>query len=453
MKLFGFEITRAKKALNQPYDRGWTTIWESYAGAWQQNVTVDVTAVPSHPIVWSCATLIAGDIGKLALRLMRKRGQIWVEEENPAYSPVLRRPNGYQLRQSFVEHWMLSKLFRGNSYALKERDARGVVRALHVLHPDDVQPLIAPSGDVFYQLRSNDLAKLGKDIPAAPASEIIHDRWNCLYHPLLGVSPIYAAGVAATAGLKIGENATNFFGNQARPNGILTAPGQIADETAKRLKEHWETEYGGSNAGKKVAVLGDGLKWEPLTMTAVDAELVKQAEMTDKAICAAFHVPGHKVGVGPMPTHDNIEAFELQYYGQCLQPLIESFEAHLDDGLSLASDLCTEFDLEGLLRMDTPRKVDAAQKMVGAGFLSPNEARERFGLTPVTGGDTPYMQQQNYSLEALAKRDAKDPLADPGPNPQSATPEVEENEDDEDVEMAFAAEVIRWKAVDEYSVA
>ena len=42
-----------------------------------------------------------------------------------------------------------------------------------------------------------------------------------------------------------------------------------------------------------------------------------------------------------------------------------------------------------------------------------NEAPQVFGYGPVAGGDTPYMQQQNFSLAALAARDATQPLATP----------------------------------------
>ena len=68
-----------------------------------------------------------------------------------------------------------------------------------------------------------------------PADEIIHDRFNCLFHPLVGISPLYAAKLAANQGLRIQENSALFFGNMSRPSGILTAPEQISDETAERL--------------------------------------------------------------------------------------------------------------------------------------------------------------------------------------------------------------------------
>ena len=89
------------------------------------------------------------------------------------------------------------------------------------------------------------------------------------------MSPIFAAGLAATQGLHIQSNSATFFKNGSNPGGVLTAPGAISDETAARLKVAWSTNYSGENAGK-VAVLGDGLKYEAMAVTATDAQLIEQ---------------------------------------------------------------------------------------------------------------------------------------------------------------------------------
>ena len=448
MRLFGFEITRTKrKSMFSSIDsRGgwWPVVYESRTGAWQTDTELSVDLAYAYYVVWSCATLIAGDVGKLGLNLMRRSGKVWEEFDNPAYSPVLRKPNHYQTRQKFVESWMFSKLLRGNAYILKQRDARGVVTALYPLHPDRVHPLVAPNGDVYYQIDRDDLARQPRDIAAAPASEVIHDPMYTLFHPLVGVSPLYACALAASQGLAIQKNGAKFFGNAAQPGGTLTAPAQISDETAQRLKREWEANYSGDKVGR-VAVLGDGLKFESMTMTALDAQLVQQAELSDKAICSAFHVPAYKVGVGQLPAHDNIEALDQQYYSQCLQVLIESFEAHLDEGLSLGREYRTEFDLRDLLRMDSTRKADSVIKLVGSGVLSPDEAREQFNLGTVKGGATPYLQQQNYSLAALDERDRNQPFAaPPAPAPE---PEEDDEEEEAEVEMAVSRLSLRLKAL------
>src|SRR4029077_18642801 len=159
------------------------------------------------------------------------------------------------------------KLVHGNTYVLKQRDQRGVVNALYVLDPQRVQPLDASDGSVWYQVSRDDLVGLTETpVPEAiPAREIIHDRMMAPFHPLCGVSPIFAAALPALRGLGIERTSELFFRNGSAPGGVLTAPGKISDETAARLKAYWETNFSGQNVGK-VAVLGDSLKYEAMSV-------------------------------------------------------------------------------------------------------------------------------------------------------------------------------------------
>ena len=358
----------------------------------------------------TCISLIANDIAKLRLRLVRQDDEgIWLEAESSAFSPVLRRPNRYQNRIQFIAQWVISKLVHGNTYVLKQRDQRGVVTALYILHPLRV----APDGSVYYQLMHDVLSALQDDRLVVPAKEVIHDVNFAPYHPLCGISPIYACGLAATQGLEIQRSSTRFFERGAKPAGVLTAPGHINEATAMRLKEYWEANFTGENAGR-TAVLGDGLTYEPMIVNPHDAQLIDQLKWTAETVCSAFHVPAYMVGVGSAPTYNNIEALNQQYYSQCLQSLIENIELLLDEGLELPKPYGTEFDLDDLLRMEAT-KVKAAADAVGSGTMAPNEARRRyFDLGPTEGGESPYLQVQNYSLAALAKRDQNSTPVTPG---------------------------------------
>jgi HK97 family phage portal protein len=303
---------------------------------------------------------------------------------------------------------------------------------------------VAPDGSVYYELRTDNLAGLPDQV-TVPASEIIHDSMNCLYHPLCGVSPIFACANAALQGLNIQRNSQQFFQNGSNPGGIITAPGKIADTQAQRIKDYWETNYTGSNVGK-VAVLGDGMTYATVAVSAEDSQLIDQLKWSAENVCTAFHVPPYKIGVGTLPQVNNVEALNQEYYSQALQIHIESIELHLDEGLGLAEanqELGTEFDLNDLLRMDTATKARTWGELVKMAIASPNEARFVFNLPPVKGGETPLAQQQNFSLEALAKRDAKDdPFATtPAPAPAGDKPKPEDEDEDEDEgEDAVASE-------------
>jgi len=431
MRLLGFNISRAKtaqKAISPVPQggRGWWSILESYPGAWQQNVEIKFDSVLSNHADFACRTLIASDIAKLRIKLVSKDSNgIWSETSNPAYSPVLRKPNDWQTRIQFMESWVLSKLQRGNAYILKQRDGRGVVVKLYVLNPDLVTPLVSDSGAVFYQLNTDALSGVDQFI-VVPAREIIHDRFNCFFHPLVGLSPIFAGGLAAMQGLAIQNDSALFFQNGAQPGGVLTAPGAIEDATAKRVKDYWDSSFSGKNSGK-VAVLGDGLKYEAMRAKSTDSQLIEQLKWTAEVICSTYHVPPYKIGVGQMPTNNNVQSLNVEYYSQCLQRLMEDIELCLDEGLGTGETLGTEFDQDGLLRMDSLSLMETLDK--ASGIMTIDEKRRKLDLKPVIGGDSVYLQQQNYSLAALAKRDAQaDPFGTaPAPEPPpAATPEPPE---------------------------
>ena len=453
MRVFGFEITRAATnahPIASPRGSGGAVsgVREPYTGAWQSNVELRADVALAYFAVFACTTLIASDIGKIRLRLVAQDDDgIWSETTSASFSPVLRKPNRYQTINKFVEQWIVSKLTQGNTYALKQRDARNVVIALYVLDPSRVMPLVTPDGAVYYSLSPDTLAGMeaGSSI-VVPASEIIHDLMVPLFHPLIGVSPIFACGLAASQGLSIQNNSTTFFANGSNPGGVLTAPGAISDEQADAMKTRWTSGFSGANAGK-VAVLGQGLTYTPLTLTAVESQLIEQLKWTAETVCSCFHVPPYMIGVGPPPPYANVEPLVQQYYSQCLQTLITAFEVSLDEGLELPTPYGTEFDVDDLIWMDTATKTKAAQDSIGSGAVSPNEARKKYyGLGPVPGGDTPYMQQQYYSLASLAERDAADPFAKPPtPAPPALPPTPNPNPDDAAIKAAFFLK--DWSAV------
>jgi HK97 family phage portal protein len=419
----------------------WTVIRESFTGAWQRNVDIKTDTVLTYSAVFACVTLIASDIAKLRWRLVEETEDgIWKETESPSFSPFIRKANRYQTSGKYIEQYITSKLIHGNTYVLKQRDARGVVTNGYVLDPTRVTPLVSPDGSVFYQLKRDDLSGLRQDSVTVPAKEIIHDTMVALYHPLIGVSPIYACGLAATQGLAIQNNSQKLFTNGSIPGGSLTSPHAISDETAARLATYWNENFTGDNVGK-IAVLGDGLEFKHFTWNAVDMQLIDQLKWTGETVCTCFHVPAYMVGIGPPPPYANIGPLVQQYYSQCLHSLIKNCEDHHDAGLELPKPYGTEFDVDDLIWMDWESRAQAAKDGIASGGMSPDEARRRFyGLPSIPGGKTPYMQEQNWPLNQLADR--KLPASAPTePAPLPGEPRTAA--DDEDV-MDRAA---HWSAI------
>lgn len=438
MKILGLEIRRVEKALHpvSEWRGGWHRILESFPGAWQQNVEEKHGTVLCYPTLYACLNRISQDIGKLpfVLKALQDNGTEKVIE-NPAYSPVLKKPNHYQTAQQFREAWALSRLIHGNTYVLKQRDDRNVVVKLYVLDPCRVLPMVSDSGDVFYQINYPTADNL---LPAeypdkqliVPAREIIHDRLNCFHHQLIGVPPVCAAHWPAVKNLKILKSSAEFFGNNAQPGGILTAPAGMSEADALKVQEYWQTNFTGTNAGR-VGVIGADMKFTSFAMKSADSQLVEQMRYSDEQICQPFGIPPFKIGIGSIPAGLGVDAINLLYYDDALSGPIESMENLLDEALSIPSRLGIWMDLEPLLRMDVGKQAEVETKLVGGKIKTPDEARHRFNLAPTGGGDTLWGQHQDYPLGTLAERDDLNPVAPVEPVPLS--------DDDMDAAMDEAA--------------
>lgn len=434
--------------------RGWigAGIRESFPGAWQRNIVIEgSSSLMTYAPIFAASTRIANDIAKLRPMLMAETDEPEVSERVSRGSPywqVLKKPNPNQTWVQFAKQWQLSKQLFGNAYAIKFRDARGIPVQLYILDPRGVQPLVTPDGGVYYSLAGNELARIPTGMRACPASEVIHDRGATLWHPLVGIAPLFACALSGTLGLRIQQNSVAFFANMSRPSGMLTAPGTIDPVTADRLKQEWNQNFAGQNLGK-LAVLGDGLSYEAMTIAAEQAQLAEQLGITAVDVATAYAMPAYKINAGPMPTAGNVEALEAQYYSGCLQIHIEDMEACLDDGLALPDGYHVELNLDGLLRMDSLSQMEVLTKGVSGAVLKPDEARAKLNRRKVRGGNAVFLQQQNFSLEALAKRDQReDPFATakppaPAPAPAPAAPQPAKADADAERVAADLIETVR----------
>ncbi|MGE6479941.1 phage portal protein [Psychrobacter namhaensis] len=406
-----------KKSANtaQPVHGGdvWHTIHDPTTGAWQRNQEIEVSKNDQmrHHAVFACMSLITRDIGKLKIKTKKKVNGV-SQETNSRVKKLLAKPNHYQNTQQFFEAWASQKTAHGNTYVWKVRDIYGDIWRLLILDSERTKPLVDPNGNVFYQVRRNRLFDLDTDI-IIPSSEIIHDRFNCFYHPLVGLSPITACALSASQGVSIQRNANTFFANASRPSGILVAPGDISEDQAKKMKKGWRENYTGTGTGD-TAVLSGGVTYQAISVAAQDAQLVEQLKLSGEIICTAFSMPAFKVGLAPPPA-GKISDYNDIYYSDCLQHYLESIENLLNEHLDLESGVETEFCLDGLLRMDAASQMDNLTKGVKGSIFAPNEARAKLGYAAVPGGESPMIQQQNFSLAAIAKRDASD-------NPFAKTP-------------------------------
>src|SRR5690606_12856877 len=175
---------------------------------------------------------------------------------------------------------------------------------------------------------------------------------------------------------------------------------------------NFNQNYTGANSGR-IAVIGADLKFTPFAFKAADFQLVEQMRYSDEQICQPFGIPPLKIGIGSIPAGLGVDAINLLYHEDALSGHIEAMQDLLDEALGLAADWGIWLDTEPLFRMDEGKKADVATTLVGGGVETPNEGRRRFNLPPLEGGDTVYMQQQDFPLDQVRKNKIVDAEQNP----------------------------------------
>lgn len=397
----------------------------------------------ANPVVESCVSAITQTIASLPLhhwRVLKNNGQELITD-SPA-ARILRKPNHYQTRTDFILNLLRNELFNGNGYAVGLKDERFNFESLHLVNPNSCQPLVAPEGDVFYQIGLSDVAAgmAGRQSLIVPASDMLHIRMQTPRSPLIGETPLVAAALSVDAGNAIHRHLAAFFSNMTRPSGFLKSAGALKAEQAEILRNEWQQAFSNGGAGR-VAVLQGGLDWQALSMNAVDAAIVESYRMTVHDIARIFRVPLSVIGEPGGTTYANTETLIRHWLSTGLGFVIEHVELALDAMFNLPPDEFISFDLEYLLRADFVARVEGLTKGIQGGLFSPNEARAKEGLAKAADGDEPRLQAQVVPLSFASKtlQAATDTPPASGKDPPPAEEPPEEPQEEEDAEKSIEA--------------
>lgn len=347
----------------------------------------DITATSAMRVaaVYACVGILSETIAQLPIRVLRKRTDLGAEEdrESPLYSLLYKKPNSWQTSFEFREMAMQHLCLYGNFYAWKVRDNAGIVRELLPLSPTSVT--VRQNGDwsLTYQVANEHYFR------SATSYEIMHIRYRTL-DGYRGISPIAYNRETVGLALATAQHGSNLFKNGAQPGGVLEHPGRLKKEAAERLREEWHAAYGGENSGR-VAVLEDGMKYTPMTMSQEDAQYIQTRQFTVEEIARIFRVPLHEIQSTQKTTSwgSGIEAMNIGFVSRTILPWVKRWEAVIQKDLIPPgeTDLIVKFNLDGLLRGDIKSRYEAYQIGINNGFMSPNEAREKEDLNPREGGD------------------------------------------------------------------
>jgi HK97 family phage portal protein len=418
----------------------WITFGQGYKAnpQWfQQALDLGHHGAGANTAAYSCVNIISQEIASLAVHHWREDKNGERERVKSAASRVLANPNEYQTRVDFLTFLLRALLFRGAGHAYAARNARSEVEALHPLPPGSCTPLIDPeTGALFYNATDygDGLFRLPSPVPAR---DVLALRINCSRHPLLGETPIQAYAMSAHSGSAIQAHTASFFQNMGRPSGILSTSKSLTKEQRQQARDAWKSVTGGEDMGG-TPVLTDDMKWQLITMSAVDAEIIDSYKMTVRDVAMAYRVPLYMLGDMEKATFRNTEQMFRTFYQSSLRFYLEHVEAALNrlfnfDGVSEY----VEFDIEsGLMRAELDTRMTAYARGVQGGILAPNEARRRESLGPVKGGDQVFLQQQMIPVSIAAE-------GRPQPAPPAAPVPAEPADDDEAAAADEAEKAIR----------
>lgn len=344
---------------------------------------------------------------------------------NSALTRLLRNPNAYQSISDFLLNAIRSLLLEGNAYALALRNDRFEIVELHLMRSASSGAQVAEDGSVFYHLSGNEVVdKLsGSKKLIVPARDVLHLRLHTPRHYLLGESPIAAAALQLAAGNAAIQQQVLFYLNQARPSFVLTTDQLLKKEQVDLLRQLWNEQSAGMAKGG-TPILTAGLKAQPISVSAVDAQLADLLKLSDQAIANVFRVPMQVLGIGDTP-YASTEALMQHWLASGLGFVLN----HVEEAVGLLfklrgqPDEYLELDTSALQRSAFKDRIDGWAKGVTGGVFAPNEARREFELKPVDDGNEPRVQQQMVPLSFGAKPKPPPAL----PVPPANDPEGEAN--------------------------
>lgn len=326
------------------------------------------------------------------------------------------KPNPEMTSFIFRETLMTHILLWGNGFAQILRNGRGGVIGLYPLLPNKMSVERDEKGQLFYRY-----LRYENEPPAMDGNTVILMPEDVLHIPglgfdgLVGYSPISMTKNAIDLALAAEEYGSKFFANGAAPAGVLEHPGVIKD--VSKLRESWNNTFGGSGNAGKVAILEEGLHFNPIAMSPQDSQLLETRQYQLNEIARIFRIPPHMLGDLSKATFSNIEEQSLEYVKYTLTPWICRWEASLTDALLTREEQRKyeiRFNVDGLLRGDYKSRMEGYAVGINNGFMCPNDVRrlEGFDLIPdEKGGNNFLIQGAMVKLEDAgiyaAKKESK----------------------------------------------
>ena len=381
------------KSRDKPQNRTAGSNYAFFIGGTTSGKTVTERSAMQMTAVYSCVRILAEAIAGLPLHVYRYNSDGGKEKaiDHSLYLILHDEPNPEMSSFVFRETLMTHLLLWGNAYAQIIRNSKGEVMALYPLMPNKMSVDRDENGQLYYQyLRSTDEVGGKNETVILKPTDVLHIP-GLGFDGLVGYSPIAMAKNAIGLAIATEEYGAKFFANGAAPSGVLEHPGTIKDP--QRVREAWQSQFGGSQNSGKIAVLEEGMKYTPISISPEQAQFLETRKFQINEIARIFRVPPHMVGDLEKSSFSNIEQQSLEFVKYTLDPWVIRWEQSIMRTLLTPEEkksYFVKFNLEGLLRGDYQSRMNGYATARQNGWMSANDIRELENLDRIpaeAGGD------------------------------------------------------------------
>ena len=387
-------LTGLFKSRDKPQNRTPGSSYAFFLGGSTSGKAVTERSAMQMTAVYSCVRILAEAIAGLPLHLYRYTpdGSKVKAVDHPLYLLLHDEPNPEMSSFVFRETLMPHLLLWGNAYAQIIHNGKGEVVALYPLMPNRMSVDRDKHGQLYYTYtRASDEAKtMTGTTVLLPPSDVLHIP-GLGFDGLVGYSPIAMAKNAIGLAIATEEYGAKFFANGAAPSGVLEHPGTIKDPS--RVREAWMSQFGGSANSGKVAVLEEGMKYTPISISPEQAQFLETRKFQINEIARIFRIPPHMVGDLEKSSCSNIEQQSLEFVKYTLDPWVIRWEQSIQRALLRPEEkkrYFAKFNVEGLLRGDYQSRMNGYAVARQNGWMSANDIRELENLDRIpaeAGGD------------------------------------------------------------------
>jgi len=361
-----------------------------------------------NAIVYRCINEISNGASAVKFKLFRGDQPI---EDSPLMD-LLERPNPMCSQSEFFQIVYSYLLLSGNSYILKTGPDEGLPQELYTLRPDRMR--IIPSQSMIpskFEYIINGQVNTTYDVNVSTGESMV--KQIKLFNPLddyYGLSPLKAASSDIDQHNLSSKHNVMLLMNGARPSGaVIYRPKDeagnmtmLTDSQREMLRSDLKHRFEGStNAGRTMVLEGD-FDYKEMGLTPKDMDFVSMKNFSARDIALCFGVPAQLVGIPDSQTYSNMAEARLALYEETIIPLLKHIESDLNEWLvpQFGEDIDLKYDIDNIPAITERRRMiyDNVISAVDKGIITRNEARERLGLEPISGGDDVYIGANLFPL-------------------------------------------------------